>query len=155
METILPGLSRMANWHPLFVHFPIAFWIGALLFELAAQARRNDEWHRTAARLLYLGVLFAFVAALTGLYAEGAVDPRAYDTLQTHKLMMMATTGVAVALAALVGFRREALSPGLRKLFLAGLLVLATMLVLGADRGAQLVYQYGTAVDWSTAVPQK
>jgi len=38
---------------------------------------------------------------------------------------------------------------------LAGLIVMAILMTLGADRGAQLVYQYGAAVDWSTAQPQK
>ena len=43
----------------------------------------------------------------------------------------------------------------MRKIFLAGLLVLAGLMTAGADRGAQLVYQYGVSVDWSKAQPQK
>ena len=39
---ILPGLRGMLNWHPLFVHFPIALWTGALLFEALAVARSSD-----------------------------------------------------------------------------------------------------------------
>ena len=57
---MLPGLKSMLNIHPLFVHFPIAFWFAALLFEALAIWRSNDEWHRTAVRLLYLGTLAAF-----------------------------------------------------------------------------------------------
>jgi hypothetical protein len=43
----------------------------------------------------------------------------------------------------------------LRKLMLLGLAVLAVLLTIGADRGAQLVYGYGTAVNWTTAQEQK
>lgn len=32
MERLLPGLAAAPNIHPLFVHFPIAFWLAALLF---------------------------------------------------------------------------------------------------------------------------
>jgi len=52
---LLPGLKGVLNPHPLFVHFPISFWLGALLFEALAVWRSSDELHRTAARLLYLG----------------------------------------------------------------------------------------------------
>ena len=37
---------------------------------------------------------------------------------------------------------------------LLGLVVLGILLTIGADRGAQLVYQYGSAVNWSTAQQQ-
>jgi uncharacterized membrane protein len=37
---------------------------------------------------------------------------------------------------------------------LIGLVVLAVLLTIGADRGAQLVYQYGSAVNWPSAVEQ-
>jgi uncharacterized membrane protein len=38
---------------------------------------------------------------------------------------------------------------------LLGLCVLAVLVIFGADRGAQLVYEYGSAVNWSTAEQQK
>jgi len=71
---MLPGLKSMLNYHPLFVHFPIALWFAALLYEALAIWRSNDEWHRTAVRLLYLGTLAAFVAAFTGWLAESSVS---------------------------------------------------------------------------------
>jgi len=36
MDFLLPGLRGMLNDHPLFVHFPIALWLAALLFEALA-----------------------------------------------------------------------------------------------------------------------
>jgi uncharacterized membrane protein len=39
MRALLPGLHSMLNLHPLFVHFPIALWLGALVFEIVAVAR--------------------------------------------------------------------------------------------------------------------
>ena len=157
MEAILPGLKGMLNYHPLFVHFPIAFWLGALLFEALAVMRSSDELHRMAARLLYLGTLTAFAAAGTGLLAEESVPEAgpAHDVMELHQKLMLATTSVAVGLCMFAFFMRRRFTAGLRKLFLLGLVVLAGLLAVGSDRGAQLVYQYGVAVNWPKAQPQR
>ena len=157
METFLPGLRGMLNWHPVFVHFPIGLWVGALIFEAIAVLRSSEDWHRTAARLLYLGTLCAFAAVGTGLLAEEAVPEAspAHEVMELHEKLMFATTSVAVALCGLAFFKRKDFSAGMRKIFLAGLLVLAALMTLGADRGAQMVYQYGVSVDWSKANPKK
>ncbi len=145
---LLPGMKGMLNYHPLFVHFPIAFWLGALLFEALAVWRSSDEWHRTAVRLLYLGTLMALAAAGTGLLAEESVmeiGPE-HEVMELHMVLMLITTSAAVGLCMLAFFRRKNFTAGLRKLFLAGLVVLAVLLTVGSDRGAQLVYQYATSV---------
>lgn len=144
----LPGLKGMLNHHPLFVHFPIAFWLGALLFEALAVWRSSEEWHRTAARLLYLGTLCAFAAVGTGLLAEEAVMEMGpeRDVFELHEKLMLITTSVAVGLCMFAFFLRKKFTAGLRKLLLAGLVVLAVLLTVGSDRGAQLVYQYATSV---------
>ena len=144
----LPGLKGMLNYHPLFVHFPIALWLGALLFEALAVVRTRDEWHRTAARLLYLGTLTALAAAGTGLLAEESVPETgpAHEVMEIHQALMLITTSAAVGLCMFAFFLRNRFTAGLRKLPLAGLIVLAVLLAVGSDRGAQLVYQYATAV---------
>ncbi len=148
MSGLLPGLRGMLNYHPLFVHFPIALWLGALLFEALAVIRSSEDWHRTAVRLLYLGTLTAFAAAGTGLLAEESVPDSgpAHDVMELHQLLMLITTSVAVGLCMFAFFLRKRFTPGLRKLLLVGLLVIAGLLGVGSDRGAQLVYQYATSV---------
>lgn len=144
----LPGLRGMQNYHPLFVHFPIAFWLGALLFELLASRRGKEEFHRAAAWLLYLGTLGALAAVGTGLFAEEAVPETgpARDVMELHETFMLISTSLAVGLCMLAFFRRRNFTRTLQRLFFAGLLVLAVLLGLGSDRGAQLVYQYATSV---------
>ncbi len=144
----LPGAKGMLNYHPMFVHFPIAFWLGALLFEALAIWRSSDEWHRTAARLLYLGTLCAFAAVGTGLLAEESVPETgpSRDVFEIHEKMMYITTSAAVGLCMFAFFMRKKFTAGLRKLFLVGLIVLAVLLTVGSDRGAQLVYHYATSV---------
>jgi len=152
----LPGLKGMLNYHPLFVHFPIAFWVGALLFEVIAMIRKNDELHRMARRLLYLGTIAAVAAVWTGLMAEESVPEAgaAHEIMEIHERMMLVTSNLAVGLCLLAAFNRQ-MSGGLRKLFLLGLVVLAGLLVIGTDRGAQLVYQYATGVDLSKEIKEQ
>ena len=153
---MLPGLKAILNIHPLFVHFPIGLWIGALIFEIIAVVRKSDDWHRTAARLLYLGTIAAAIAILTGLYAEKSVPPGpAMTVVGIHETLMMITSSLALALSLFALVFRKDFNAGYRKLMLIGMCLLAILLVLGTDRGVQLVYGYGSAVDWSTAQPQK
>jgi uncharacterized membrane protein len=153
---MLPGLKEALNFHPIFVHFPIVLWLAALLFELLAVGRASDEMQRSASRLLYLGTLAAIVTILSGLAAENSVPPGdAQRVLGIHEAIMLTTTSLAVALCIFAFFVRKNFTTQLRKIMLLGLFILGVLLVIGTDRGAQLVYGYGTAVNWSTAQQQK
>lgn len=153
---MLPGLKAALNFHPIFVHFPIVLWLGALLFELLAVWRASDEMQRTASRLLYLGTLGAVVTILSGLAAENSVPPGdAQKVLGVHEAIMLTTTSLALALCIFAFFVRRNFTSQPRKIMLLGLFVLGVLLVIGTDRGAQLVYGYGTAVNWTTAQEQK
>ena len=43
MEQMLPGFHAALNVHPMFVHFPIALWLTALLLWLLAVTTRRDD----------------------------------------------------------------------------------------------------------------
>ncbi len=137
----------MQNLHPLFVHFPIALWVAALLFELVALLRSSEEWHRSAARLLYLGTLLGFAAAATGWIAQKSVPPAgaAHDLMELHQTLMLFAVSAAGWLS-ILAYLRPRLSSAQRKWFLAGLIVLVLLTVFGSDRGAELVYRYATSV---------
>ncbi|MGA8222375.1 MAG: DUF2231 domain-containing protein [Candidatus Acidiferrales bacterium] len=153
---MLPGLKAVLNLHPIFVHFPIVFWLGALLFELLAVWRKSDEMQRMVGRLMYLGTLAAIVTVLSGLAAQDSVPPGdAQRTLGIHETLMLVTTSVAAGLCLFAFFARKNFTPQLRRLMLLGLIVLCVLLTIGADRGGELVYGYGTAVNWATAEQQK
>lgn len=153
---MLPGMKAALNYHPMFVHFPIVLWLSALLFELLAVWRGSDEMHRTAARLLYLGTLAGIITLFTGWRAEESVPAGlAQRTVGIHETLMVTTTSVAAGLCLFAFFARKNFTAGFRNLFLLGLVILAVLLTVGTDRGAQLVYQYGSAVNWPSAQQQK
>jgi uncharacterized membrane protein len=150
---MLPGMKALLNFHPLFVHFPIALWLSALLFEMLAVWRGRREWHETAVRLLYLGTCAGILAVATGLAAQSSVEPRQeiQAVLTVHKLLMLGTTSFALGLSLYVFAIRGRWTAGRQRLLLAGLIVLAVLLTLGADRGGFLVFHYGQAVNYTTS----
>ena len=140
MSALFPGLRGMLNFHPLFVHFPIALWIGALVFELAARIAKNEGWHRTACAVLALGALAAVPAVFSGWSAQSAVPEAgaAHDVKELHETLMVTASILSAVLAALGVFilPRRPLA-ALRAAFLVGLLLLAGLVSLGAARGAR------------------
>jgi uncharacterized membrane protein len=153
---MLPGLKTALNYHPLFVHFPIVLWLLALLFELLAVWRGSDDVQRTASRMLYLGTLAAIVTVMTGFAAQKSIPPGdAQRVVGIHEALMLVSTSLALALCIFAWVMRKSFTAQLRKMLLLGLVVLGILLTLGTDRGAQLVYGYGAAVNWSTAQQQK
>jgi uncharacterized membrane protein len=152
---MLPGLRAALNYHPMFVHFPIVLWLAALLFEIFAIWRSSDEVQRMASRMLYLGTFAAVITVMTGLAAQNSVAPGAAQrAVGIHETLMLTATSLAITLCSFAFFMRKNFTPQLRKVLLLGLMALGILLTIGADRGAQLVYEYGSAVNWSTAQQQ-
>jgi len=145
MDISLPGLFAAPNIHPLFVHFPIALLIVALLFQLLALAVKSDDYLRTGRWLLYLGTLGAVVAAATGFIAtqEMGRDTAGHDLVHVHRDFMLVTSGLAVltSIVTLASSRsRSSTTRWVQMLLLAATVVVLTV---GADRGAELVFRYG------------
>jgi uncharacterized membrane protein len=148
METLFPGLSAMENLHPVFVHFPLALLPLALVFLVAARLRKREEFERLGLWLLWFGTVGALAAAGTGLLAEESVSvpEAAEEVIELHEKLGQVAAGLAVVLSLLSLLGRRWKVPGLPAVLIVGLLILSGILALGADRGGQLVYQYGVSV---------
>ncbi|MBI3593388.1 MAG: DUF2231 domain-containing protein [Nitrospirae bacterium] len=155
MESLLPGISSIQNIHPMFVHFPVAFFLGALAMEGLALIWRA-KYHDVASRMLYLGTILAVVTLPTGFLAMNKVavsDPRGHDApghdfIHIHGNWMVSVTVVSILLSAyLFWVDKKQKQAGFRFGFFLGLLLLSILLTFGADRGARLVYEFGTGIN--------
>jgi uncharacterized membrane protein len=150
---MLPGMKALLNYHPMLVHFPIALWLAALFFEVLAAWKSSDDFHRTAVRLLYLGTVGGFLAMFSGLTAQSSVEParEIRDVLAQHELLMIIATNFALGLCIFAFFIRKRAADGYRKILLVALLILASLVVFGADRGGFLVFHYGQSINSTTS----
>jgi uncharacterized membrane protein len=153
-HSLLPGLSAIQNIHPMFVHFPIAFFLGALAMELAANFV-HERFHFVATWMLYLAALSAVVTATTGFLAmnqiaaaSGGHHAPGHELIHVHQNWMVSVTTIGVLLSIyLFWINKKGKWISHRWRFLGGLLLLSMLLTLGADRGARLVYEFGRGVN--------
>lgn len=144
LDTFLPGVQHLQNIHPLAVHFPIAFLMGAALFYCLARVLNNDSLATTAFSMLILGTFAALVAVATGLYAEpGVMISRSVreHLLEPHKKLMFGALGLSVFLTIWALGARPFPQKG-RWIFLLSMFILVAVMSLGADYGARMVYDY-------------
>ena len=144
LETLLPGVQHLQNVHPLVIHFPIAFLMGAALFYFLALIFRKDTLATTAFLLLIVGAFSACLAAGSGLYAEDGVmvslSVREH-LLEHHEQLMLATTGLSIALTIWAVFVRP--FPRKRRgIFIFLIVIMLGIMTWGADYGARMVYDY-------------
>jgi uncharacterized membrane protein len=149
LANLFPGVQHLQNIHPLFVHFPIAFLVGAALFYLLAWILRKDSLASTAFWVLILGAISAAATVATGLYAEDGVmiarSVRAH-LLEHHEELMITTLCLSLGLTVWALLARPFPKKG-RLIFMLFFLVLLVVMSFGADYGARMVYDYNAGGD--------
>ena len=144
LARILPGASQLQNYHPLIVHFPIAFIYGASLMYFLAWISASERLQWTALWMLMLGALSAAAALASGFYAAPGlmVSQSVRDQLlQHHKHLMVVASILTGALTVWALASRPMPAKG-RYVFLAGLLAVVLLIAAGADLGGEMVYGY-------------
>jgi uncharacterized membrane protein len=149
-EWLIP--SWAPNVHPLVIHFPIVLVMTAAVVDLVDVAFERSAWLKAATTTLYItGALSLIVAFLTGLQAQGTVliPGMAYPVLAEHRqwAFITMTYCIVVAVLRLVVLRGDEARSRKRRIALLGIGLVSVVLVQQtAERGARLVYEYGTGI---------
>jgi len=145
VKDLLPGLYHAPNVHPLVVHFPVALWTAALLFLGIGSLRRRDDLFRAGCWLIYLGLAGAAVSVGTGLWAEDKLghDSPGHELVHVHRTWMIVASGFGVLTAGAAFLLRKRTAGVFRWAITGAMVVTVTVMTLGADRGAELVFRYG------------
>ncbi len=148
--TLIPDWAP--NVHPLIVHFPIAWWIAAVIVDLIAVVLPRTAWAATTASTLYpAGALSAIVAYLTGRQAAATVltPGMAHPLITEHSNWALGTT-VAFVLVATLRLYVNLNWPQGRRWMRTALAAAALAALAGlfetSERGARLVYEQGVGV---------
>jgi len=140
----LPGLEVLQNFHPLVVHYPMAFLSGAAATYVIAWSGRREAWAWTALWMLVLGTITAAVAVWSGLRASDGVmlTPVVRERILVHhKHYMLASFWLSAGLSTWALIARPMPRRGWFG-FLTLLVLMVALIVKGADYGAWMVYGY-------------
>ena len=150
---ILPGITEMANVHPLFVHFPIALLNGFLLMELLGAITDKASLRAAATWMLYLGTLGAVATVITGLMAASSVGhgEGVHELMLSHKNHGLVVLAIALVLSIWRLAVSERFSTKSRVAHFILAVIMVGIMTVGADKGGLMVYKYGVSVK---AVPQ-
>jgi uncharacterized membrane protein len=144
--------SWAPNIHPLVIHFPIVLLMTAAVVDLVDVAFERSPWLKAATTTLYVtGAISLIVAFVTGTQAGSTVlvPGMAYPVLKAHRQWALVTMTYCIVVAAL----RLALLRGdggrsrRRRVALLGIGLVSVFLIQQtAERGARLVYEFGTGI---------
>ena len=140
------------NVHPLIVHFPIAWWIGAVMFDLVALTVSRATWAETTASMLYpTGAIAAGIAYLTGRQAAATVHMTGMAdaiVLEHWNWALVTVTGFTLlaAVRAWLRFAHPQAPRWVRVAFAAAALAALVSLFETGERGARLVFGHGVGV---------
>lgn len=138
------------NWHPVFVHFTVALLVVGAALLVACRFvpnRLRAQWETAGRWNLWLGVGFAIVTALSGLYAYNTVnhDTPSHLAMTEHRNWALVTVAVFLILGlwSVIQTRKSrAAGWPFPALLLGGVLLLGST----AWHGGELVYRYGLGV---------
>lgn len=147
-STLMPGLSSMDNIHPVLVHFPIALLSAFFALDMMGTLVKKQHWRNVAGWLLYLGAVAAVFTVIAGFSAAGSVahGEEVHGIMERHKNFGVAVLCLAILLSAWRAISGGVIEGLANCFFLALATLLIGLMVLGADLGGLMVYQYGVAV---------
>jgi uncharacterized membrane protein len=141
----LEGITSLTNIHPMLVHFPIAFLSLFVLIDFIGTFTKKAALRQFAGSLLYLGTFFAIFTVIAGFMAAETVPHghNVHDIMEHHEHLGISILGLSLALSAW-RLRRPVEGFGIYNVLS---LILAGVLIFGADLGGLMVYKYGVAVE--------
>jgi len=147
-SSIMPGIAGMDNIHPLLVHFPIAFLSAFFALDLVGTLAKKPQWRNVATWLLYFGTVAALFTVIAGLIAASSVAHvgNVHDIMERHEQIGISVLSTAILLSVWRIKSGVLLRGGANNFFLLLSALLCLLMMLGADLGGLMVYQYGVAV---------
>ncbi len=146
------GIQIIPNWHPLFVHFTIAFIsVGCVLYCFAAWRGRLHgtllrETFIVARWSLVIGALSLVFTVIAGFHAFNTVahDGPSHLAMLDHRNWALVTSGLLAVLLATSLYFKLYLAPS-RMISLLAIALLCSLSVT-AFKGGELVFRHGLGV---------
>lgn len=146
------SIEIIPNWHPIFVHFPIALVVISTLSFLLGIMKKDLKLSRELIAVskwcLWLAAIFSIITAYTGWLAYNSVahDAPSHQAMTQHRNWALSTASLIVVLAMVVFFFRDTWGKKKKLLSFFTLIALTCSVLITAWLGAETVYRYGIGV---------
>lgn len=131
--------------HPILIAFPIAFFIGTLLFDLLALFYDNDNFRNTARYLVTAGIIAGLIAAVPGIVDYIFTVPPKSSAKKRATLHGLTNTGSIIIFSVALYYRQQQSPAEGIVITLESLGVIAMM--IAGWMGGTLVYRNQIGVD--------
>ena len=149
-------MEFLAGLHPKIVHFPIVLFLVYLILEIISAITKKEVFSKAAHITLFLGVITALLAVLTGHQAEeiaskwddaGATIP--FKAIGEHKEFADLTLWYFAALLVLrtILVLKKKFTQTFKYIFIVFALVGSYFVYQVGEHGGKLVYKYGVGTD--------
>ncbi len=142
-EGILPGLQAKDSVHAPLTKFPVGLLPTAWFLVVASYWVRPKFFLRAGELVYWLGLVSMLPAAVSGFHNVGGWG---HGHAESHRNLMLISVLLALGLGALLALCRNQEESTRRHLLAAGLTLVVTVLLVGADYGGWLVYELGHGV---------
>ncbi len=149
-------MEFLASLHPKIIHFPIVLFIIYTLFEFLGAVTKKDFFSKSAHLLLFLGVLGAIAAVLTGNQAadvasswekQGAIIQ--FHAISEHEDLANITLWFFAALLVLrtATVLKKKFTGYVKYIFVVAAIVGCYFVYETGEHGGKLVYKYGLGTE--------
>lgn len=132
--------------HPKVVHFPIALFITAFLFEILSLVSKKEALHKSALTIYMAATLLTPLVVATGLWEEKRLHLH-HPLLERHELSGLLTMGISLISLPIIWFIKKRAALFFRTIFLMFLILITLSVTITAHLGGEMVYEYGIAVE--------
>ena len=132
--------------HPMFVHFPVALFISAFIFEVFSLLLKKEFLHTAALGMYFFAALSTPLTAYTGLWEAERLNLH-HPVLDIHRTFALITMYVSFLSLFLIGSARSLPVKVYRTIFFICSLLMVVTVAITAYNGGRMVYEYGAGIN--------
>ncbi len=132
--------------HPALVHFPVALFISAFLFESLSLILKKEILHTVAVAVYILATVTTPFTAYSGLWEAQRLNLH-HPVLDTHRTFALITMYVSFMSLFVIGAVRKLPVKIYRTIFFIFSLMMIITVTVTAYNGGRMVYEYGVGIN--------